>query len=339
MADDRGGGATTRTPFLQKIGWTTLTGFVTFAGSALLDKALQVSLADQLVLTFIAGGSALLVQYLADFEQRLKAFERDERRIVRDLQESIRQGFAGVNDATRLHEDIENSALDHEAVHQLIRRVGYFSEPSSPLVLRVANSEMERLAGTLQHLSGGLELFYDGEDREYLLALTEQSQKSIMATAWTTIQGGEGEFWLTDLGLRYLDQQRLALRRGVQIKRVFIFEDPDDMGNELVQRILSTQRTMGVDIRLLGIGPVPTDVTIADLVIFDEEISHETAPVTKRGESGALTTRLVLDRVLVEGRVLRFQELWEAAVEQRPIPDPLQPAGPASQVREDRPSV
>jgi hypothetical protein len=314
---------------MLKVGRTALAGFVAFAGSALLDNVLKVSLADQLVLTFITGGTALLIQYLVEFEQRLKAFENDERRIIGDLQETIRHGFAGVNEATELREEIESSALNHETLKHVIRRAGYFSELNSPLVLRVADNEVDRLAADLQALASGHELFYDGEDREYLLALTSQSRKSIMATAWTTATSLEAGFWLTDLGVRYLDLQRAALRRGVQIKRVFIVENPDVMRTDLVQRILSTQRTMGVEIRLLGVGPVPPDESIADFVLFDEEISHETAPVTRRGESGALITRLVLDPTFVQNRVLRFQELWETAVEARL----------GSDLREDRPPV
>ena len=40
---------------VRKVGWTILTGFVAFSGSALLDNVLHVSLADQMLLTVITG--------------------------------------------------------------------------------------------------------------------------------------------------------------------------------------------------------------------------------------------------------------------------------------------
>ncbi|WP_433062291.1 hypothetical protein [Dactylosporangium sp. CS-033363] len=331
MTDDRGREVAVKKPLLEKIGWTALTGFIAFSGSALLDKVLMVSLADQLVLTFIAGGSALLVQYLADFEQRLRAFERDQRRVLREMQDSMRRGFAGVSEATRLIEALGHSALNHEALQDVISRAGQFSNSRSPLVLRLADVETARLGGMLHHLSEGRDLLYDGEDREFLLTLTEQTRQSIMATAWTTIAGGEGQLWFTDLGLRYLERQRQALHRNVTIKRLFIFEKLDDMNSSLVRRILATQQGMGVEIRLLG-GPALLDMSVGDFVVFDEEISHETSPVTSWGETGQLATRLVLDPTAVRNRVLLFQELWAAAeVEQRPTLD--------SHTREDRPAV
>src|SRR5690242_8485255 len=114
--------------------WSILTGFVAFAGSALLDNVLRVSLADQLVLTFITGGVTLLVQYLAEFEQRL-----------RDVRDTVQRGFAGVSEATTLMDDIERSALRKESLKNVIRRAGHVTSTTRPLVRAVADSEIERL--------------------------------------------------------------------------------------------------------------------------------------------------------------------------------------------------
>jgi hypothetical protein len=297
------------TPFIGKMAWSILTGFVAFAGSALLDNVLRVSLADQLVLTFITGGVTLLVQYLAEFEQRL-----------RDVRDTVQRGFAGVSEATTLMDDIERSALRKESLKNVIRRAGHVTSTTRPLVRAVADSEIERLSETLQALADGHEYFYDGEDRELLLALARNAQTSIIATSWATESangaGFEAGFWLTDLGGRYLDLQRSALRRGVSIRRIFIYDSPDLITSDELTRILAMQHSAGVEVRLLGGGPLPPSGAIADFVIFDEEISYDTTPVTRGGGAAApwlLNTRLVFNEEIVRNRTIRFQELWEAA--------------------------
>jgi hypothetical protein len=316
---DRNGEPTTTLPLVRKIGWTVLTGFIAFSGSALLDNVLHVSLADQMLLTVITGGVTLIVQYLSEFEQKITTFEGYQRHILSELDAAIQRGFAGVNEATELREEIEKSSLDSEALKQAIRRAGRFTSRTGPLVRQLANSEVERVSGTLQSLAGGHELFYEGEDREYLLALTRHARESIMATSWTATSGLEAGFWFTDLAARYLDLQRAAIRRGVEIKRVFIFETPDLMDSVDVKRTLAVQHNLGVEIRLFGVGPVPPDGSIADFVLFDSAVSHETVPVTRREGSGALITRLVLAPDVVHNRMLRFQELWDAA-DPHPMP-------------------
>lgn len=149
-----------------------LTGFVAFAGSALLDNGLRVSLADQLVLTFITGGVTLLVQYLAEFEQRLRETQRYQRRLLDELRDTVQRGLAGVSEATTLMDDIERSALRKESLTDAIRRAGHVTTTTKPLLPAVADSESANGPGF------------------------------------------EAGFWLTDLGGRYLDLQRSALRRG-----------------------------------------------------------------------------------------------------------------------------
>lgn len=305
---------------LQKIGWTVLTGFVAFSGSALFDQVLDISIADQLMLTFITGGVTLLVQYLADFEKQLRLAQRQNRDVLSHLDGVIGQGFASVNEATVFLDDIERSALTKDSVKRAVRAAGLFTGATGTLARAVADSEVERLSDTLQALANGHELFYEGEDRELLLALTRKCTTSIMATSWATKSphgmGFEAGFWLNDLGGRYLTLQRMALRRGVSIKRVFIYETPDLIESEAIQRILAMQQSAGIEVRTVSGGMVSSDGSIADFIVFDDQISYETTPVT-RGETSTapwlLTTRLVLEEETVRTRILRYHELWDAA--------------------------
>lgn len=309
-------------PLPQKIGWTVLSGFVAFSGSALFDQVLHISIAEQLVLTFITGGVTLLVQYLADFEKQLRQTQRQHRDVLSRLNVAISQGFAGVNEATALLDDIEQSALNKDSVKRAVRAAGLFTVSTGSLARAIAESEVDRLSDTLRALASGHELFYEGEDRELLLALTRKCTTSIMATSWATKSphgmGFEAGFWLNDLGGRYLMLQRMALRRGVNIKRVFIYETPDLIESDAIQRILAMQQSAGIEVRTVGGGMVSPDGSIADFIVFDEQISYETTPVT-RGETSTapwlLTTRLAMEEETVRSRVVRYHDLWEQASE------------------------
>ncbi|WP_432841259.1 DUF6879 family protein [Dactylosporangium sp. CA-092794] len=309
------------TTLLRKIGWALLTGFVGFAGSALLDNVLRVTLADQLILTVVIGGVTLLAQYLVDVERRLDGSERAHRAAIADLRELIRRGFDGVSEATELMAEIEQSAVRRDLLKQVIRRSANVTAASPPLVRALAESETRRLAETLQSLSDGHELFYDGEDREFLLALARGITESVLATSWATVNadevGFEAGFWLSDLGARYLDLQRVAVRRGVVIRRVFIVESPTLLNHPELSRILVMQRSAGIEVRLVDGGDVARDGALSDFVIFDGQICYDTTPVTRSEAPGAswrYTTRLVLDEEAVRYRIERFHELWASAL-------------------------
>jgi hypothetical protein len=317
---DLDGEAPQSIPFIRKVGWSILTGLVAFAGSALLDNVLQVSLADQLVLTFITGGVTLLVQYLSDFEERLRESQRYQRTLLDELHNAIQRGFVGVSAATTLMEDIERSALRKESLTNFIRRAGDLAPTAKPLLRALAATEIERVSRTLQSLAEGNEISYDGEDREFLLALTQEATKSILATSWATVAvneaGFEARFWLTDLGGRYLNLQRSAVRRGVTIKRIFVLESRELIGFDGLKHVIAMQRGAGIDVRLLHRGPPQHDEAIADGALFDETVWYDTTPTPQVGTPcppWMLNTRIMFDGQKVRQRLLQFGELWDAA--------------------------
>ncbi|MDW5322360.1 DUF6879 family protein [Plantactinospora sp. KLBMP9567] len=312
---------TRSTTLLRKIGWTLLTGFIGFAGSALFDEVLEVTLADQLIITIVIGGVTLLAQYLIDMERRFAESERLQSETTEGLRNMIQRGFESVDEATELMAELEQSAVRRELLKQVIRRSAHLTQAAPPLVQALAASETKRLADTLQSLSDGHEVFYDGEDREFLLALTRGTRVSLLATSWATINadgvGFEAGFWLSDLGARYLDLQRMALRRGVVIRRVFIIESATLVTHPELSRILALQKGAGVEVRLVDGSETPQDGGLSDFVIFDEQLCYDTTPVSRREAHGApwrLTTRLVLNEETVRHRAERFHELWMNAL-------------------------
>jgi hypothetical protein len=305
------------TPALfKKIIWTTLSGLLAFALSALVDDALKITLGDQLVLAAMVGGVTLLVQFLVDFERRLSSAESYQRESLREQREFVSRGFATVNEATALMAELEGSAVSKDILKQTIRRASMISNSVTPLLRDLAEHEVVRLAENLGALSAG-QVFYDGEDRELLLGLAQNVRRSIAATSWATVSvhgaGFEGGFWLNDLGARYLELQRVAIRRGVKVRRVFVYETPELLKTEQFRLVKNMQLNAGIEVRILG-GEMPAG-GIYDVALFDDELSYDTTPVT-RGAMGApwlVTTRLVFDSDLVRERQLRFEAMWDVA--------------------------
>jgi hypothetical protein len=306
-------------PLIKKIGWTALAGFVTFAGAALLEDLLDVTRADQLILTAVISAMTLLAQYLSDFESRLAESEALTRQTLREIHGAMRNGFSGVSEATALMDEIERSALPRETLKQTMRHAGRISASAPRLIRELADSEVQRTSELMAALADGHEFFYDGEDREILLGLTRRVKKSLKATSWATVSahgvGFEAGFWLNDLGGRYLELQQSAIERGVKIQRVFIFESPHLINTPELQRILTMQQRVGVEVKVRT-GPMPAGGYITDLVLFDDELSYDTTPLT-RGEMAVapwlLTTRLILQEDQVRSRINRFADLWNDA--------------------------
>jgi hypothetical protein len=309
------------TNLVRKIAWTLLAGFLSFGITGLLDKALNVSLADQLIVTVLIGSVTLIVQYLSEVDRRLNESERFQRDAADGFHRMVRGGFESVDEATELMAEIEKSAIRSDLLKLVVRRSAHITASAVPLVQSLAASETARLAATLQSLSDGHEVFYDGEDREFLLALTRGTTKSLLATSWATINtetvGFEAGFWMSDLGARYLDLQRAAVRRDVEIRRIFIIESPTLMTNAELQHIVAMQRSAGIHVRFCDGSEAAQDGGLSDFVIFDNQICYDTTPVTRREAPGApwrLTTRIVLNEDTTRHRLDRFNDLWENAL-------------------------
>jgi hypothetical protein len=285
----------------------------------LLDKVLNVSIADQLIITLLIGGVTLLVQYLADFEHRLTESERLNREAIEALQGSIRRNFEGAE----LISAIERSAVRPEVLKLLIQRSSQLTPAARPLVQVLAASETGRLTETLQALADAHEVFYDGEDRDYLLALTRGMTGSLLA-CWATASAQEvgygTGFWLSDLGARYLELQRVAVRRGVIIQRIFFVESPEIVDQPPLNRVIAMQRGAGIDVRVLDGAEAAQDGGVSDYLVFDEQLCYVSTPVTRREITapGQLTTRVLLAADLVANRRHRFAELWAKAAELSP---------------------
>jgi hypothetical protein len=305
---------------LRKVLITTFTGGLAYLITNTSDEPQMWSIA---LSTFI-GSVVLVIQFLIDFENRLGAVEEAHNHHATTMERVVNEGFSKINEATELFGLVEASALRTDVVIQLVRH-SVKIKPSSPsLVYDFAQSEITRMAEFLKDLSGGTEVTYDGEDRDWLLALARNARSTIDATSFITSGSGHGlvdeGLWNSDLGQRYLEAQRDAVDRGVVIRRLFILDSPELSDDPDVLDAFLRQNETGVQTRILYPSAIPGKrrSQLLDFVIFDNAVSYEltTAPRIGRDTSTVIAnTRLVLAPHRVADRAQGFKDLWASAHE------------------------
>lgn len=220
--------------------------------------------------------------------------------------------------------------LDRTRAAELIKVVqnAYaFEHRSSPLANAFVQAEAQRFNLLLHQLRAG-EGTYDGEDRDWLLALARACTRTLDATSLTSTDAGgrlhfSGGFWESDLGQRYLELQAEAVRRGVKVRRVFILEDAKVTEDVAYHAMCERQRRYGFELRYLVPDMLSANLRnkLDDFITFDNEISYEVVASLAPGDTRPVisSTHLVLNRMLVAKRVRQFAEIWDAAL---PCADP-----------------
>jgi hypothetical protein len=294
---------------LQKIVVTLISGGVTY----LLTNITGQDVVWTLTLSVFVGGAALLVQFMVDFDQRLALVQTVLAEHTGEMKAMVDQSFAKVSEATELFGRVEGSAVRTDAVTELVRKTIGIDVTAPEIVRDFARSEITRLAMLMQDLQAG-EASYDGEDHEWLLALTHNAVESIDATSTAV----DIEFWTNELGLRYLAAQRDAIKRGVRIRRVFILDDHRLNSDARILSVCRNQAELGVDVRIAVTSTLPPNARLDpmfDFIVFDQAVSYEVTPALAVEQATLpviASTRLVLRSDRVAKRVRRYNDLWEA---------------------------
>ncbi len=274
---------------------------------------------DCLALATVVGFAVALILFVVDTETRLSA-----------VGERVTAGFEQIGRLSELSAKMERSGLG-PTLTEFLETASQVDRQVNPLLRRLATREVERISSFARQLQAGGEIGYDGEDREWLLGLTQEAQASIDAISLSTVDAGvlglDGGLWTSDLGIRYLEDQRKAIARQVRIRRIFVFEAETLAQDESFQRVARMQRNAGVQVRMLDQKLIPDYLqsTIFDFIIFDGLVSYETAAVAQftadQPRPGTLRTRLAPDPNWVRDLEQRFEHLWHVADPKRPIDD------------------
>jgi hypothetical protein len=274
---------------------------------------------QQITLSVLIGSVVLVVQFIWEFEKRVEAMEGRLARHHESTTRLVKEGFSKISEATELYGLVEESVLHTHEVTKLVRNSTRIKN-APDLIYEIAQSEINRVSRFLKDLGDGSMAFYDGEDRDWMLALTQQAKKSLDAVSLGMVDAGDeghGGFWMTDLGRRYLDFQKEAVKRGVRIRRVFVLDRTDDAyGFGQFARMCALQDQMGIKVRLLDPSMVAgTPQQMFDIILFDETVSYEVTSAAWLPEQRPtfLTTRLALDPDSVAQRNRHFNALWDSA--------------------------
>jgi len=277
----------------------------------------------ELTIAIFIAGVTLVVQFIAGLDDRVIGLESRQAEHHRGVKGLIDQKFSEINEATELFGLVEGSALQTEQTIQLIRHSTKIKETTSSLVRHLAEAEINRMSLFLKELSDGSTVSYDGEDRDWLLALALNTRRTLDATSLSMVDAGnsgfDGGFWLTDMGQRYLDLQQEITRRGGVVRRVFI-ESGDLIDDPSFLEVCQVQKEAGIGVRLIDpdkSANIPHSALFG-FIVFDGEISYEVTPAARfrnNEQPTIVSTQLVLQPARVRERIRHFEALWEAATE------------------------
>ncbi len=269
-------------------------------------------------------GITLLVQFLIDFEKRLEGVEEKQENNSTEMQAMIKEGFGQMGEVIKLFQALEASALQTDTVTQLVQHATQIKPGSPSLVYGFAQSQISRMSQLLKDLSEGGDVSYDGEDQDWILGLTMQSQNTIDATSLSAVDAGGISFddglWTSPLGQSYLECQREAIHRGVVIRRVFILDGAGQTKEPEFLRIYRQHQDLGIHTKVLDRPAIPLAFRniLFDFIVFDGAISYEVTPATRVEDTMKPTivkTNLALQSQRVRERMQRFEKLWDAAEE------------------------
>jgi hypothetical protein len=293
------------------------------AGTYVLTNSVGQSNTESILLSVFVGGVVLVAQYLAQSERQIsESLAQSQRQISESLVQSQRQiseslalferHVDGLSRSTRFHEAVEASPLDVASLEKLVANLATIKNLGSDLVSQLVMGEVARLMNFVAEVTDG-STFYPGEDREWLLALTKAAQGEISATSSTTV---DGSFWGSELGEQYLNAQRDAVLRGVQVRRIFLVENEDYLSDHAFSQVRARHEQLKIDHRVL-LGSDLSDLTrgkYRNFALFDKRIYYQVSnPPLLHPRGAVVETWLSLKHKQVSEQTQFFEELWKLA--------------------------
>jgi hypothetical protein len=289
--------------------------------TVLTETATNTDVVVGLGASLFVAGVAFIVQFLYDLEKRLARMEQEYSRHATVNEQRINEGFEKINEATKLFSLVEASALRTDEVTKLVSRAVQI-KPSPELIFDLAQHEIARLSDLLKTLGNEGDATYEGEDRDWMLALTRSVTSTLDATSTTVDVGGhdflDGSLWQSDLGQRYLEAQRDAIRRGVRVRRIFILDHPELRDDLNFRKVVSMQDDIGIEVRAMDPTLMPGQFIppVFDLIIFDGVVSYQATPtarVNHLSRQNIASTQLITTQASVRSNIDRFNALWQVA--------------------------
>ncbi|GII88624.1 hypothetical protein Ssi03_66140 [Sphaerisporangium siamense] len=274
-----------------------------------------------MLLAIFISGVVFVVQFLIDVDVQLDIV-RDEQRVHHgSTHRLVTEGFSRINEAGELYGLVESSAMRTEAVTRFVRCATKIGDDLPELMRNLVHHEIERLSKLLQELGDTGRAFYEGEDREWLLALALKAQVSLDAISLSSVDARDtefaGGFWVSDLGQRYIKIQRDLVLRGVRARRIFVVDRSEWLDSEQFRRVWKLQTEVGIDVRVLTDEDTPMALggSLCDFIIFDRSVYYESNPAPQRtGITPTIASTVINARPeKVREGMERFEDLWRVA--------------------------
>ncbi|WP_250037431.1 hypothetical protein [Paractinoplanes maris] len=300
---------------LIKIMVTSIAGGLTY----LLTNATKQPEVWQLTMSIFVAGIVLVVQFLIDAAEQSRKLARAIGEDGAKGAQSLTQKVQSISEAATHLARVED-LLGRDSIVRLVEAAGRL-KAGEDFLLQFTDSQLKGLASLLEGLRSG-RADHAGENPDWLLDLTDAATISIDATSMTSFDRShgfvdEGDFWSSELGLRYLDRQRQAAERNVRIRRLFLLTDDAD-DTEQVRHLLEPHRKINVEVRVLRHDDIPFlyQKDLEDFILFDQKVSYElqTARVLRSDVTPSISNvALVSNPKLTGRRKDRFEDLWGAA--------------------------
>jgi hypothetical protein len=283
---------------MSKLFWRILVTAGAAGGTFLLTSILNEDDGNiwQWTASIVIGSAALIVQYFVEFGERF---------------EKVDQRFAEILAATELFSKVDGSVLRSDEVTRLVLGYTKVREQGGDIAQAFAEKELARLAKMMEGLGSG-SADCPGENHEWLIDITDCVKMTLDATSTSV----DRDFWYSGPAQRYLAAQEKAIRRrGVEIRRLFVVKEPDEVTDSL-KELCEEHKRRGIDARIAVRSLMVSNPNVNDFIIFDSELCYETSPDL---QSNPDVTWLRREEEHVDDRISQFNELW-AATEPEALP-------------------
>ena len=315
-------------PIARKVTVAGITGGITFLATNLSDQPPFPAA----VLSLLVGGIVLLVQFLFDLERRqlgveaaLELLHSEHATQEERMRSLVRAELAKTSDATALHQQLERVPHGLELVQRVVASsLSAVEGDQLNLAVRVAQAELSAAIDLLDVVTRGGEASAQGEDRDWLTTLTRLSSRSINAISHgsetSTDTFSDDGFWNTEIGNHYLELQREAIHRGVQVRRLFVVPNNRVASHPELLELVWLHQAVGVHVRILRVSDLSPSRRqhLPDVAIFDEQASYELVGAPRLEPTMPryfVNTRFTAQPEVVQARLQLFEDLWNAGVD------------------------
>ena len=126
-------------------------------GVYLVTNILHLSNEWSIVLPVFIGGVVLVVQFLVEFDNRMRAVALGQDRHFQTVENLITGTFESISEATELFGRVETSAMHTDLVKQLVRHTANLDRSAHQLMHLFAHAEITRVSELMKGLSDNAE--------------------------------------------------------------------------------------------------------------------------------------------------------------------------------------